>query len=68
MPTHILISTANRKVNKEKPDMPPETHYNIICGYWEDKNHHPLVNNKVFRDKRTTKKNDIETGEDQKGE
>lgn len=68
MSGHILIAMASKKFNKEKPDMPLDTNYNIVRGFWEDKYHQPLIGNKTFRDKRTTKKCDIETGEDQKGE
>lgn len=68
MNNHVLIEMASKKIDKEMPDMPEGAFYNLRKGIWEDEMQNPLVKDVAFRIKKTTKKADIETGEDQKGE
>ena len=65
MTDHILITRAMRTPHREFPDLPEDIEYDAVAGYWR-KNGLPLAT--VASSKQLTKKNDIETGEDMKGE
>ena len=67
MKDHILIKYSERKQEKNKGGIPDGAIFNIIQGFWE-KNGMPLIKNKEFINLQVTKKCDMETGEDQKGE
>ncbi|ULR30028.1 hypothetical protein MJO48_16300 [Dickeya fangzhongdai] len=67
MPQHILIKSAIKKPFNETPQMPKNVVYDIHKGYWV-KSQEKLVSYNSEYGVRVTKKCDIETGEDQKGE
>lgn len=63
---HILIATASRKRRRTTPELPPGAFYDVNGGCWM-LNGAPLVG--LDRSLQpVTKKHDLETGEDQKGE
>lgn len=66
MNSHILIATAKRNVRRIEIDMPQGAHYDNKAGCWM-LNGQPFVTLDQFRTQ-ASKKNDMETGEDQKGE
>ena len=65
MSQHILLKYATRKPYKSNPEMPDEAVFDLLKGYWIQNNHY-LITSKYG--KLTTKKCDLETGEDLKGE
>jgi len=67
MQQHVLIKFAKKKPFSEQPTMPDEAAYNPIKGYWI-KSGDSLVSYTSEFGILGTKKCDIETGEDQKGE
>ena len=68
MVEHILLELAVRQPYQKNPKLPDEAVYSISDGYWV-LGGSALVNNSDFRKgPPTTKKGDIETGEDIKGE
>ena len=67
MSEHILLKHATKRKFAENTKLPNEAYYNEKAGCWL-LNGSPLVNDKDFSEKNSTKKCDQETGEDQKGE
>ena len=68
MTEHILITYAVRKPFGNTCVVPPGAEYDATKGYWV-KSGIPLVKSQEFGEAGwVTKKHDIETGEDQKGE
>ena len=65
MPDHILISRATRTPYMGVPPMPDDVEYDAARGYWT-RDGVPLV--RIQGARPATKKADIETGEDMKGE
>lgn len=65
MKQHILLATAVRTPHQSMPKIPVGAHYDSARGYW-------LYRGLPWAESQDlmpfTKKNDIETGEDQKGE
>ncbi|HXW24966.1 MAG TPA: hypothetical protein VEK73_09480 [Xanthobacteraceae bacterium] len=66
MAEHILITTATRKRRRAIPELAPGTAYDIQAGCWMVDGM-PLVG-LGHVPPQSTKKFDLETGEDQKGE
>ncbi|MEI8662997.1 hypothetical protein [Xenorhabdus bovienii] len=64
---HVLIQFSTKRPFSNKPEMPEGAIYNQAKGYWM-KNEKPLVSYDSEYGTRATKKCDVETGEDQKGE
>lgn len=65
---HILIRAGTRKPHKEIPELPSRAVYDIPAGYWS-LDGEPLASlSGGGWGAPVTKKFDIETGEDQKGE
>ena len=65
---HFILDNAKRYDEPNTEILPEEAIYITRIGYWTDKlNHIPLINSEGFR-YMSTKKEDRETGEDQKGE
>jgi hypothetical protein len=63
---HILLANGTRTPYREVPELLEDASYDELSGFWRTTAGEILV-----RDKRKpplTKKGDIETGEDQKGE
>lgn len=68
MTQHFLVKHATRKPYRATPSMPETSVYNHAKGYWEDGGG-PLVQSEDYLENGpSTKKCDMETGEDQKGE
>ena len=66
--SHILIERMHRYKTDSQPRAPEGYKYDATKGYWLSKaNGNPLVSDKNVR-KPVTKKADVETGEDKKGE
>ena len=65
MVDHILLTRAHRSPHRERPDVPGDVEYDAVAGYWR-KDGVPLWATNAAMP--LTKKNDIETGEDMKGE
>ena len=68
MAFHILLERAKRRTVRSLPQCPEERfHYDLLVGAWVDASGALLVER---HDSPTmkTKKGDIETGEDEKGE
>ena len=65
MREHILLATAVRSPHKSTPDVPGAAHYDPVRGYWLYRGAPWAESQDVMP---FTKKNDSETGEDQKGE
>lgn len=62
MTDHILIQHAMRRPHNDAPDLPVGAVYDAIAGWWlSEKDGQPF-------EMATTKKFDIETGEDMKGQ
>ena len=62
---HILLTNAKRVTARSTPEIPPDAHYDLDAGVWR------VGENLLARDPvgvRVSKKADIETGEDRKGE
>jgi hypothetical protein len=66
MSRHVLLEFATRRPFCELPHMPDGATYETQGGCWKV-NGTPLVNLSTFQDQQT-KKCDLETGEDMKGE
>ena len=64
---HILLEKANSYKIPSKLENVEGYYFNDAKGYWEDSNGGAMINNPKA-DAGQTKKCDIETGEDQKGE
>jgi hypothetical protein len=64
---HVLIKNAKRKPYTNKPVMPNGVRYDKEKGFWVI-NDSPFVDSDEFKEQQGTKKCDVETGEDQKGE
>jgi hypothetical protein len=64
MAWHILLEKARRSPHRSCPDLPISAHYDVISGWWrlEGEGGGPPF------PRPTSKKSDIETGEDMKGE
>ncbi|WP_439826900.1 hypothetical protein [Aeromonas enteropelogenes] len=67
MSQHFLIKLATKKPYLDKPEMPEGSFYDSVKGYWV-KAGESLVSYSSEFGVMATKKCDIETGEDQKGE
>jgi len=68
MTQHFLVKNATRKPYRAVPEMSETSFYNDAKGYWEDGDG-PLVQSKDYLENGpVSKKCDMETGEDQKGE
>ena len=68
MTEHVLMTYAVRKPYGRTGTMPDGVEYDAGKGYWV-KSGMPLVKSQEFTEVGSmTKKDDIETGEDQKGE
>jgi len=63
---HVLIKYAKRKPFTDIPTMPERTVYDNEKGYWI-LDEIPFIDTPNFQ-KQQTKKCDLETGEDQKGD
>jgi len=64
---HILLSKASRKNYTDTPDMPAGSYFNNSRGVWM-KDNQELITHDSETGIEATKKCDVETGEDQKGE
>jgi hypothetical protein len=60
MPDHILIQRAVRRPHVEAPSLPADAVYDAVSGCWQS-------GGQPF-ELATTKKQDVETGEDMKGQ
>ena len=67
MSQHILLKYATRKPYKSNPEMPDEAVFDLLKGYWIQNNQNLITSTSKYG-KLTTKKCDLETGEDLKGE
>ncbi|MCB5196918.1 hypothetical protein [Deefgea salmonis] len=67
MQEHLLIRLAKRKPYHQTPEMPEGSFFNNTRGLWI-KNNNPLIQHSSEFGVQATKKCDLETGEDQKGE
>lgn len=68
MEKHILIEKSTRKPYRESLDLPPKAIYNHKEGFWLIDGI-PLTKSQIYTDdKPGSKKCDMETGEDQKGQ
>jgi hypothetical protein len=67
MTKHVLLEVAKRSRHRTTPDMPPGAAYDLRVGCWMVDGT-PLVRSEGLRVRAATKKDDIETGEDHKGE
>ena len=65
MVDHILLTRAHRSPHRERPDIPDDVEYDAVAGYWRKEGVPLWATNAAMP---LTKKNDIETGEDMKGE
>ena len=65
--THPLLKNAKRSAYIHAPEMSPDAAYDIRKGYWMEGSV-PLADFSDRRRRPSSKKADIETGEDQKGE
>ena len=63
--THLLLKTSKRSRRRETPDLPPGAQYDVRFGMWTMEG---TLLAKLPILQRATKKADIETGEDQKGQ
>lgn len=64
---HILIESATKfDLTKNNENALDSAYYDKICGYWVDKISKSAWINNPNRPKPTSKKCDIETGEDKK--
>ncbi len=61
MPDHILLQLAVRRPHTDVPSLPADAAYDAVAGCWQ------AGNGEAFQPA-TTKKQDIETGEDMKGQ
>ncbi|MBB5053603.1 hypothetical protein HNQ36_003603 [Afipia massiliensis] len=61
MTDHVLIQLAVRRPHVNAPTLPEGATYDTISGCWQTRGEGGLT-------PMSTKKNDIETGEDMKGE
>jgi hypothetical protein len=61
MAEHILLQLASRRPHVEAPVLPTDASYDAVTGCWHSGDGHAFS-------PATTKKQDIETGEDQKGQ
>ncbi|MNV89538.1 hypothetical protein D3C71_1838410 [compost metagenome] len=62
---HVLRRTAVASKARDETPMPLDATYDTVAGVWRGRGG-PLASDPAFE--RGTKKNDIETGEDQKGQ
>ncbi|WP_332399270.1 hypothetical protein [Vibrio metschnikovii] len=67
MQQHVLIKLATKKPFSEQPEMPEDAFYDNARGYWIKAGESLVSYNSGFGTM-VTKKCDVETGEDQKGE
>lgn len=67
MSNHLLIKLSTRKPYLQTPKMPKGSQFDHNRGVWM-KNNHELINHDSEYGIQATKKCDVETGEDQKGE
>ncbi|OWV28034.1 hypothetical protein [Halomonas campaniensis] len=67
MSDHVLITLAKRKPYEVVPNMPEGCSYDYDRGLWT-KSNEVLVSHSSEFGVQVTKKCDVETGEDQKGE
>lgn len=63
---HFLLANATRRPYREAPELPEGSCYDELSGFWRSASGEILARDPLFGPK--TKKNDQETGEDQKGE
>lgn len=64
---HILLSLAKRYPLIDRDRSPVDARYDAVLGGWVDKASGILVVNRPDANPPQSKKNDVETGEDQKG-
>ncbi len=64
MSQHVLLNIARRSQHRERPDLPAEATYDASLGQWRLEGN----GNPVPFPPPSSKKSDIETGEDMKGE
>ena len=67
MSKHVLLEHSTRREYVDVPSLPKFAIYDCEAGYWR-LNGTPLVRDKDFNHSQCSKKADVETGEDQKGE
>jgi hypothetical protein len=67
-PKHILLERAHSYKPSKQEDTPQGCHYDLITGAWIIDGTTDLLVNSKERPRPVSKKNDIETGEDQKGQ
>lgn len=66
---HILLDKAILFPTRKKPEVNEKNcTYDYERGFWVDENNQPAIFNKRYNLQIGTKKYDIETGEDHKGE
>ncbi len=65
--SHLFLEKIFEYDLRQTESIPNNYSYNDNKGYWTDENHSPCILNSEFA-KPMTKKEDRETGEDQKGE
>lgn len=68
MKQHVLLDRAISYEFSDKPKPPKNCYYDRILGFWVDKRTGIAMMTSNHPEKVVTKKCDIETGEDQKGE
>lgn len=61
MADHILLQLAVRRPHEDAPILPADASYDAVLGCWQ------APDGQAF-EFATTKKNDVETGEDMKGQ
>jgi hypothetical protein len=67
-PRHLLLRTASSARRRNAPEAPPDCIYDPVLGAWILEGTNTLLVDTPQRSLPGTKKSDIETGEDQKGE
>ncbi len=67
MAKHVLLEHATRRKHTDVPNLPKDAEYDNKAGYWRWEGT-PLVKTQEFKNNSASKKCDLETGEDQKGE
>ena len=67
MSNHLLVKLSTRKPFSIVPTMPEESHFDHVRGVWLNGDEELISYESKFGTQ-VTKKCDVETGEDQKGE
>ena len=68
MAKHVLLTNATRRPYQTIPAIPDGTQYDSERGYWLKAGKPVVLSDEFQKGGQVTKKCDMETGEDQKGE